>query len=130
MLEWRLDRPVQKVLSGAALGWLLALTATGALATWFHIATGLAPDLVVLLFTSIVSVLIATMFALAPLRTVTHAPATAALRVWTSTGYRNSRTGAAALSLQIALCFTLLTASGLLLRTLLNYQHTRLGMHA
>jgi hypothetical protein len=130
MLEWRLDRPVQKVLSGAALGWLLALTATGALATWFHIATGLAPDLVVLLFTSIVSVLIATMFALAPLRTVTHAPATAALRVWTSTGYRNSRTGAPALSLQIALCFTLLTASGLLLRTLLNYQHTRLGMHA
>jgi predicted permease len=118
------------VLSGTVLGWVFALTATRALATWFHIATGLAPDRVVLLFTSIVSVLIATIFALAPLRTVTHAPATAALRVWASTGYRNRRTSDAALSLQIALCFTLLAASGLLLRTLLNYQHTRLGMRA
>jgi len=116
------------VLSGAVLGWLFALSATSGLARWFHIATGLAPDRVVLLFTSIVSVLIATIFALAPLRTVTHAPVAAALRVSTSTGYRNSRAGGAALSLQVALCFTLLTASGLLLRTLLNYQHTRLGM--
>ena len=28
----------------------------------------------------------------------------------------------------MALCFTLLTAAGLLLRTLLNYEHTNLGM--
>ena len=32
------------------------------------------------------------------------------------------------LPLQIALCFTLLMAAGLLLRTLLNYEHTNLGM--
>jgi predicted permease len=118
------------VLLGAVLGWLFALAATDALATWFHIATGLGPDRAVLLFTSVVSVLIASIFALAPLRTVTRAPATAALRAGVSTSYRSGRTGGVALSLQIALCFTLLTASGLLLRTLLNYQHTRLGMRA
>jgi predicted permease len=116
------------VLSGAGFGWLFALAATDALAKWFHIATGLAPDRIVLLFTSVVSILIGMIFALAPLRTITRAPATAALRAGTAAGYRNSRTGGAALSVQIALCFTLLTASGLLLRTLLNYQHTRLGM--
>jgi predicted permease len=33
------------------------------------------------------------------------------------------------LAIQVGLCFTLLTAGGLLLRTLLNYENTNLGMH-
>jgi hypothetical protein len=40
------------------------------------------------------------------------------------------RRGNAAIALQIALCFTLLVAVGLTLRTLLRYEHLDLGMDA
>ena len=116
------------VIAGASLGWIFAMSATRALAVWFKLETGLAPDRVVLLFTSIVSILAAAIFALAPMRSATNAPPASALRTTAQTSQRNRRGGNAALAIQVALCFTLLTASGLLLRTLMNYERTSLGM--
>jgi predicted permease len=118
------------VIAGASLGFLFALSATRALAAWFQLETSLAPDRLVLLFTSLVSILAALMFALVPMRSATNAPVAGALRTSAQTSQRNRRGGTVALAIQVALCFTLLTAAGLLLRTLLNYEHTNLGMQA
>ncbi len=116
------------VAAGASLGWLFAVAATRALATWFRVETGLAPDRGVLLFTTTISILAALVFGLAPLRTATRAPVTGTLRSTSGTSSHGGRSGAVVLTLQVALCFTLLTAAGLLLRTLLNYERTNLGM--
>ena len=116
------------VIAGASLGWIFAMSATRALAVWFKLEAGLAPDRLVLLFTSIVSILAAVIFALAPMRSATNGPPASALRTTAQTSQRNRRGGNAALAIQVALCFTLLTASGLLLRTLMNYERTSLGM--
>lgn len=62
------------------------------------------------------------------MRTATNAPVTGALRAAAGTSQQKKRSGSGVLVVQVALCFTLLTASGLLLRTLLNYEHTNLGM--
>lgn len=116
------------VIAGTLLGWVFALATTRALAAGFQLDVSLAPDRIVLLFTSIVSVLAAVVFGLAPMRTATNAPVTGALRTSATTSYQKKRSGSRVLIVQVALCFTLLTASGLLLRTLLNYEHTNLGM--
>ena len=116
------------VVLGAMAGWLFALAATRALATWAELEMSLGPDWKVLLFTGTVSVIAALVFALAPMRSATNAPVTFALRTWAVTGHRSKRGGSTVLTVQVALCFTLLTAAGLLLRTLLNYEHTNLGM--
>ncbi len=116
------------VAAGAALGWVFALAGTRALAGWSHIETGLAPDGTVLLFTTTVSVLAALVFGLAPLRAAASAPVTGNLRTASGNSAHAGRGGAAVLVLQVALCFTLLAAAGLLLRTLLNYERTSLGM--
>ena len=118
------------VCSGSLLGWLFAVSAARALAAWSQLEVNLAPDTDVLLFACAVSIAAALVFGLAPLRTVTNAPVTAALRATQATSYQRGRAGGAALAVQVALCFTLLTAAGLLLRTLVNYQRTSLGMKA
>jgi predicted permease len=116
------------VVSGTVLGWLFALSAARALAAWSQLEVNLAPDRTILLFSVTVSVLAALIFSLAPLRTATNAPVIAALRATAATSYQRNRGGAAVLVLQVAMCFTLMTAAGLLLRTLLNYEQTNLGM--
>jgi predicted permease len=116
------------VLLGASLGWVFALAATRALGSWARIEAGLAPDRFVLLFTTSISILAALVFGFAPLRTAASAPVTGNLRTTSGSGARRSRTGSVVLTLQVALCFTLLAAAGLLLRTLINYQRTNLGM--
>jgi predicted permease len=116
------------VVSGTSLGWAFALLAAHYLAAWAHIETGLAPDRTVLLFTTAISILATLLFSLAPLRTAVGAPVTGNLRTASGSASHARRSGALVLTLQVALCFTLLTAAGLLLRTLLNYQNTRLGM--
>ncbi|MGD0628428.1 MAG: ABC transporter permease [Terracidiphilus sp.] len=113
---------------GTLLGWLFAFSAARTLAAWAQLKVNLAPDSTILLFACAVSILSAFVFGLAPLRTATNAPVNSALRVSSSAGNRNHRSGSAVLALQVALCFTLLTAAGLLVRTLLNYQRTSLGM--
>ncbi len=113
---------------GSMAGWLFALIATHALANWAQLDMSLAPDWKALLFTSAVSVIAALVFALAPMRTATNAPVTSALRTSTATAHQSGHGANTVLAVQIALCFTLLTSAGLLLRTLLNYEHTNLGM--
>jgi predicted permease len=116
------------VVLGSMAGWLFALSATRTLATWAQLEVSLAPDWKVLLFSSMVSITAALLFALAPMRSATNAPLTAALRTSAATSHHSQRGGSTVLTVQVALCFTLLTAAGLLLRTLLNYEHTNLGM--
>jgi len=115
---------------GSIAGWLFALNATHALANWAQLDLSLAPDWKVLLFASAVSVIAALVFAVAPMRTATNAPVTSALRTSAATNDQTRRGGNTVLAVQIALCFTLLTSAGLLLRTLLNYERTNLGMQA
>jgi predicted permease len=118
------------VLCGSLLGWLFAVSGARALATWSDLHINLAPDATILLFTCTVSVAAALLFGLAPLRTATNAPVNSALRATSATSYQKRSGGSAVLALQVALCFTLLTCAGLLLRTLLNYQSTNLGMRS
>lgn len=116
------------VLAGGSVGWVFAVFATRALAVWAHIATGLAPDRTVLLFTTAISIAATVVFSLAPLRMVARAPVTGNLRTASGGSSRGGRAGSLVLVAQVALCCTLLTSAGLLLRTLLNYQQTKLGM--
>jgi predicted permease len=128
-----LTESVLLVGTGAALGWVLALGATRALAAWARIESGLAPNRLVLAFTLAVACAVALGFSLAPLRSMRSMPLEQALRS-TSAGVSQSRKrvrrGNAAIALQIALCFTLLVAAGLTVRTLLRYEHLDLGMDA
>lgn len=119
------------VMMGAALAWLFALVATRALAVWAEIESGLTPDGTVLLFTLAVSAIAALLFGLAPLYQATRAPVAMALKTTASSGHqtRLSRwSGNLVMGVQMALCFVLLVAAGLLMRTLHNYETTDLGM--
>ncbi len=118
------------VAAGAGIGWLFAVSATRVLASWFELKTSLGPDRLVLLFTAAISALAALVFGLAPMRMAAKAPVTSVLRGPALNGFERRRGGSVVLAVQVALCFTLLTAAGLLLRTLLNFEHTRLGMRA
>jgi predicted permease len=119
------------VSAGAALGWIFALLATRALATWSEIQTGLSPDLTVLLFTLAVSCAAALAFGLAPLWSAVNAPVAGVLRS-NATNMTTSRGrvlgGRIVLAAQIAVSLVLLMAAGLLLRTLRNYAAQNLGM--
>ncbi len=128
-----LTESVLLVAAGAGLGWALALTATRVLAEWARIGAGLAPDRTVLLFTLGVSVLVAVAFSLAPFRSTMRLSMEEALKSASqnaSLSHVQVRGGNAAIAFQIAMCFTLLVASGLTVRTLLNYEHQNLGMAA
>jgi predicted permease len=118
------------VAAGAGLAWLFALAATRALAVWAEIDSGLAPDGTVLLFTLAISMAAALLFGLAPLFQIVRVPAFLALKTTTmGPPSRTARWSAnAVMAAQMALCFVLLAAAGLLLRTLHNYQTTDLGM--
>jgi predicted permease len=116
------------MLAGGSVGWIFAVFATRALAVWARIETGLAPDRTVLLFTTAISILATVVFSLAPLRIVARAPVSGNLRTASGTASEGRRAGSVVLVAQVALCCTLLIAAGLLLRTLLNYRNTDLGM--
>jgi predicted permease len=121
------------VLAGAALGWLFAIFATRALASWSQIESGLDPDRNMLLFTLCTSVLVALVFGLAPMRVAVRAPISGVLKA-TTVGMSQSRErgygGRVLMSSQVAICLLLLVAAGLLLRTLRRYQTEDLGMKA
>jgi predicted permease len=118
---------------GAALGWLFALTATRALAAWSRIETSLVPDGTVLLFTLAICTIAALVFGLAPLIPALRVPVAGSLKTSASTAYRSRSgkwSGNVVMAAQMAFCFVLLVAAGLLLRTLENYRSTNLGMRA
>ena len=121
------------VVAGAGLGWLLAIFATRMLAHWARIDAGLAPDRYVLWFTLAVASLVAIAFSFAPFTQTLNISPDQALRStsqMTGPNHSHRRVGNLVIALQIAMCFTLLVAAGLTVRTLLNYQHLDLGMQA
>ena len=121
------------VVAGAALGWLLALWTSQALAAWMGLGLDLAPDSTVLGFTLVVSLLTGLLFGLAPLRHAVRAPVGLALRASTATalqGGDRGRGGQAVVALQMAICLVMLVCAGLLVRTLRNLESEKLGMRA
>jgi predicted permease len=121
------------VATGATLGWLLAIGATRMLAHWARIDAGLNPDRHVLLFTLAIASIVAIVFSLTPFSRAMQISVDQALRSTTQTstqGRRSTRAGNLVIAVQIAMCFTLLVAAGLTVRTLLNYEHVDLGMSA
>jgi predicted permease len=119
--------------TGAALGWLLAIASTRVLAHWARIDAGLSPDRRVLFLTLAIASLVAIAFSLTPFSRVMQASVDQALRSTTqalSQSRLRTRVGNLVIAIQIAMCFTLLVAAGLTVRTLLNYEHVDLGMRA
>jgi predicted permease len=118
---------------GAALGWALAIGATRALAMEARIDAGLAPDGRVLLFTLILASLSAFIFSLVPMRGAMRISIEQELKSSSpnmSQSRSRVRSGNTAIALQIAMCLTLLVASSLTVRSLLNYEKQDLGMQA
>ncbi len=121
------------VFAGGLLGWLFASWATGLLATWAEIETGLAPDATVLAFSISVCVAVALAFGLIPLRAAARVPASQALRASSATANQERQrfwSGRAVVAFQMALCICLLVGAGLLVRTLMNLQAVDLGLNA
>jgi predicted permease len=118
---------------GSLLGWFFAVEATRLLGVWSELEVSLSPDRPVFLFTLAISGLSALLFGLAPLRTAGRAEVGLVLK--SSAGQTTSTrermlTGRVLVALQMAFCVVLLFASGLLLRSLRNYQNVDLGMRA
>jgi predicted permease len=121
------------VTAGATLGSVLAISATRVLAHWARIDAGLNPDRRVLVFTLAIASLVAIAFSLTPFARAMQISLDQALRSTTQMGSHRpprKRIGNLVIAVQIAMCFTLLVAAGLTLRTLLNYEHVNLGMRA
>ena len=123
------------VFTGAVAGMAgYAVQATQLLARWSGLEVSLAPDVTVLAFTLGISVAAALLFALAPVRTATAVPVGLALKSASNTQATASRSRTISakvlIAMQMAFCCVLLFASGLLLRTLMNYRNTDLGMQA
>jgi predicted permease len=121
------------VIAGAGLGWLLAIAATRLLAHWARIDAGLTPDRHVLWFTLGVASLVAVAFSFTPFSQTLHISPDQALRSTNQTASPNrhhTRIGNLVIAFQIAMCFILLVAAGLTVRSLLNYEHIDLGMQA
>lgn len=121
------------VSAGALFGWLFASQATRLLAAWSGLDVSLAPDKPVLLFTLFVAAACALVFGFVPLRNASRAQIGLVLKssgTQTTTTRERMLTGRALIAMQMAFCAVLLFASGLLLRTLRNYQNVDLGMNA
>ena len=121
------------VVSGAVLGWLFAMWATRALASWALLDRSLSPDLNVLLFTLIVSLVAGLVFGLAPLRNAVRVPIGLALKTSSATTHQDRhkhRSGQLVIALQMALCLVLLIGAGLLVRTMRNLENVNLGLRA
>ena len=119
------------VTSGAALGWFFAIWATKALARWSLLERSLTPDKTVLFYTLAVSVVVAIIFGLAPLRSAVRVPIGLALKTSNSTAFQDrggSRSGQLVVALQMSMCLVLLVGAGLLVRTLRNLENLNLGL--
>ncbi len=133
-LFWQLlTESVILVTVGSLLGWFFAVEATRLLGVWSELEVSLSPDRPVFLFTLAISGLSALLFGLAPLRTAGRAEVGLVLKSsggQTTSTRERMLTGKVLVALQMAFCVVLLFASGLLLRSLRNYQNVDLGMRA
>jgi predicted permease len=119
------------VITGAGLGWLFALWAAEELAKWSLLNRSLAPNTTVLLFTLLISVIVALIFGLAPMRSVVGAPMALMLKVSAGSQQDRSkhRSGQFVVALQLSLCLVLLIGAGLLVGTLRNLEKLDLGLN-
>lgn len=125
-----LAESVTLVFGGTLLGLLWAAFATRVLARWAELETSLAPDRTVLLFTLAVSTLAALAFGIAPAIGAARISVLKSLKTSSATAYREASkfaTGKVTVAVQLALCLTLLTGTGLLVRTLRNLENVDVG---
>jgi predicted permease len=116
---------------GAALGWMFAVSGSRALAAWSGVEIPFVLDSRVLLFTMAISIGCGIVFGLAPLRRAVSVPVGVTLKTSNATAYRDqssSWSGKVVVASQMALCLILLVGSGLLVRSLRNYQTLPLGL--
>jgi len=116
---------------GAVLGWMFAISGSQALAAWSGVEIPFVLDSRVLLFTLAISIGCAIVFGLAPLRSAVSVPVGVTLKTSNATAYRDQRSswsGKVVVASQMALCLILLVGSGLLVRSLRNYQTLPVGL--
>src|SRR4029077_18334569 len=116
---------------GATLGWMFAISGSQALAAWSGVEIPFVLDSRVLLFTLAISVACAIVSGLAPLRSAVSVPLGVTLKTSNPTAYRDRKSswsGKVVVASQMALCLMLLVGSGLLVRSLRNYQTLSLGL--
>ena len=130
-----LSESVLLATAGAALGFLLAVPGTAALARvqpplGIPMRFDFSPDLRVLAFTTALAVLTGILFGLAPALTATRGSLMCAIRRtgWGGGGFRHSRLASTLVGVQVALSLVLLTAAGLFLRSLQNAASIDVGM--
>src|SRR5215470_14168307 len=131
LLRQMLTESFLLVAGGAVLGWMFAIYGSQALAAWSGTEIPFVLDSRVLLFTLAISIGCALVFGLAPLRSAVSVPVGLTLKTSNATAYRDRKcswSGKVVVSSQMALCLILLVGSGLLVRSLRNFQTLPLGL--
>jgi predicted permease len=131
LLRQTLTESFLLVAGGATFGWMFAISGSQALAAWSGMGIPFVLDSRVLLFTLATSISCAIVFGLAPLRRAVSVPVGVTLKTSNATAYRDQRSswsGKVVVASQMALCLILLVGSGLLVRSLRNYQTLPLGL--
>src|SRR6201987_1959797 len=131
LLRQTLTESFLLVAGGAAFGWMFAISGSQALAAWSGMEIPFVLDSRVLLFTLAISISCAIIFGLAPLRRAVSGPVGFTLKTSNATAYRDQRSswsGKVVVASQMALCLILLVGSGLLVRSLRNYQTLPVGL--
>jgi len=131
LLRQTLTESFLLVAGGAAFGWMFAISGSQALAAWSGMEIPFVLDSRVLLFTLAISISCAIVFGLAPLRMAVSVPVGVTLKISNATARRDQRSswlGKVVVASQMALCLILLVGSGLLVRSLRNYQTLPLGL--
>jgi predicted permease len=131
LLRQALTESFLLVAGGAAFGWMFAISGSRALAAWSGVEIPFVLDSRVLLFTMAISIGCAIVFGLAPLRRAVGVPVGVTLKTSNATAYRDQRSswsGKVVVASQMALCLILLVGSGLLVRSLRNYETLPLGL--
>jgi predicted permease len=119
------------VACGTAVGIGLAFAAARALGRWAEIDISVAPDGTVLLLTLGLSVLVALVFGIAPALVSSRVPLAETMKASAATSYRDhSRvpSGTVVTVFQLGFSLALLAATALLMRTVQNLEHVRLGL--
>jgi len=131
LLRQTLTESFLLVAGGAAFGWMFAISGSRALAAWSGTEIPFVLDSRVLFFTLAISISCAIVFGLAPLRSAVSVPVGVTLKTSNATAFRDQRSpwsGKVVVASQMALCLILLVGSGLLVRSLRNYQTLPLGL--
>jgi len=119
------------VAAGCGIAWIFAGSATQALTRWSGMDLIIDPDRRVLLFTVVISAVIAIVFGLIPMRAAGNLPLAATLKSSAATSYSDRQRfwgRKLVIALQISLCVVLLFAGELLYATLRNLESSNLGM--